>query len=61
MRQRMASRSLLPSDTPARDVAAVRGALLVPVRTQALLLSSYPPAQVKQAVCVHGRADKQQV
>jgi Holliday junction resolvasome RuvABC endonuclease subunit len=57
----MASRSLLPSDTPACDVAAVRGALLVACADAGFACVEYPPAQVKQAVCGHGRADKQQV
>ncbi len=45
----------------ALSIGQVRGALLVACADAGFACVEYPPAQVKQAVCGHGRADKQQV
>jgi crossover junction endodeoxyribonuclease RuvC len=45
----------------ALSVGQVRGALLVACANAGDSCDEYPPAQVKQAVCGYGRADKRQV
>ena len=45
----------------ALSVGQVRGALLVACANAGYSCVEYPPAQVKQAVCGYGRADKRQV
>jgi crossover junction endodeoxyribonuclease RuvC len=45
----------------ALSLGQARGALLVACAKADLACVEYPPAQVKQAVCGYGRADKQQV
>jgi crossover junction endodeoxyribonuclease RuvC len=45
----------------ALSVGQVRGALLVACAKAGIACTEYPPAQVKQAVCGYGRAEKAQV
>lgn len=42
-------------------LAEARGALLAVLATRGLEIAEYSPAEVKSAVCGHGRADKEQV
>ena len=50
-----------PDARNALSLGQARGALLVACAKADLECVEYPPAQVKQAVCGYGRADKQQV
>ena len=45
----------------ALSVGQARGAVLVAASSAGVACAEYAPAQVKQAVCGYGRADKQQV
>lgn len=47
--------------TSALSVGEARGVLLLAVTQQRLALREYTPAEVKQAVCGYGNADKDQV